>query len=91
MPRKKPDVPPFRVHKPTGQGYANIGGRCVYFGRHDAPEAKQRYARAIAEAGANVTTASATDISIVELLAAFWRYAERYYSGNSRGASTRLS
>ena len=46
----KPNVvPPFRVHKGTGQGYVILDGRRVYLGRADLPEAKQRYARAVAE------------------------------------------
>jgi len=50
----KPNVvPPFRVHKATGQGYVNLNGRRVYLGRADTPEAKQRYARVIAEWTAN--------------------------------------
>jgi len=83
----KPNVvPPFRVHKATGQGYVNLDGRRVYLGRADTPEAKQRYARALAEwlSGGEQPLDKPTDISIVELAARYWRVIERPVSGQDR-------
>ena len=75
----KPNVvPPFRVHKGTGQGYVNLDGRRVYLGRADLPEAKQRYARAVAESGANGGRRSVpqAELTVVELVNAFRRQVE---------------
>ena len=75
----KPNVvPPFRVHKGTGQGYVNLDGRRVYLGRADLPEARQRYARAVAEAGANGGRRSVpqAELTVIELVAHFRRQIE---------------
>ncbi len=75
----KPNVVPrFRVHKATGQGYVNLDGRRVYLGRADLPEAKQRYARAVAESGANGGRRSVpqAELTVVELVNAFRRHCE---------------
>lgn len=81
MPRKKPDVPPFKVHKATGQGYVYIDGRRRYLGRHDTEEAKLDYARLIAEwtAGRGQPLDKPSDLTILELTARFWQHAEAYY------------
>ncbi len=42
-------LPKYSLHKASGQGYARIKGRCVYFGPHGDPESEQRYKRAMAE------------------------------------------
>ena len=45
----KNKVPPFRIHKGTGQAYVTLDGRRSYLGRADSPEVKQRYDRVINE------------------------------------------
>jgi len=42
-------IPKYCLHKATGQGYARLRGRCVYFGPHGAEESRKRYEAAIAE------------------------------------------
>lgn len=75
----KPDVvPPFRVHKATGQGYVNLDGRRVYLGRADMPEAKRKYAREIVEWTANGGRRSVpvAELTVIELVNAFRRHCE---------------
>jgi len=75
----KPDVvPPFRVHKATGQGYVNLDGRRVYLGRADMPEAKRKYAREIVEWTANGGRRSVpqAELTVIELVNAFRRRCE---------------
>ncbi len=66
------------------RAFVEMDGKRRYLGRHGSRESRAKYHRLIAESGANVTTAPTTDITVVELLAGFWKYAEAYYVGNSR-------
>lgn len=74
----KPNVPPFRVHKATGQGYVNLDGCRVYMGRADTPEAKRKYAREIVEWTANGGRRSVpvAELTVIELVNAFRRHCE---------------
>ena len=71
-------VPPFRVHKATGQGYVNLDGHRVYLGRADTPEAKRKYAREIVEWTANGGRRSVpqAELTVIELVNAFRRRCE---------------
>jgi len=75
------DVPPFRVHKATRQGYVRLDGRRHYLGRHDLPETKARYDRLIAEwlASGRRSPVDSSDPTIIELCEAYLKYAETYY------------
>jgi len=46
-PSKK--LPKFRIHKATGQAYVELSGQRFYLGRHDRPEAQQKYHAMVAE------------------------------------------
>lgn len=90
MPRK-PSVPSYRLHKPSGQAVVTVplpggGRRDVYLGPHDTPDSHKEYARVVAElaaASAGVPAAgpgpARADLTVDELLLAFWRHAERHY------------
>lgn len=75
-------VPKLRRHK-TGQGFVELSGRRIYLGRHDLPEAQQKYHRLVAEWLANgrqLPAASDSDeLTIIELVALYWKFAEGYY------------
>jgi len=81
VPRKPPDVPAYKLHKPTRQAYAVFDGRRRYFGRHELPESKARYDQFVAEWLANGRRVRVTspDLSVAELCAAFMHHAETYY------------
>ena len=40
-PKPPPKIPPFRIHKASGQGYVSLGGKRIYLGRHDQPGATE--------------------------------------------------
>ena len=81
MPRKKPAVPPFRIHKASRQGYVTVHGRRTYLGRADDPETQQKYSRLIAEwaAGQGQPLAKPTDLALVEPVSRFRKHAETYH------------
>ena len=83
MHRRNLDLPPFKVHKATGQGYVTIDGRRRFLGRRDTEAAKRSYAWVIAEwtAGRGQPLNKPPDLTIVELTARFWRCAEAYSRG----------
>ena len=42
-------LPSYRIHKPTGQAVATIGGRDVYLGKYESRRNRTEYDRIIAE------------------------------------------
>ena len=74
-------TPKLRHHKPTGQGYVVLNGKYIFFGPYGDPDVTEQYHRAIAEWVANGRQLQKTpeEITINELLARFWVYAEGYY------------
>jgi integrase len=85
MPRKPRKVPSYRLHKPTGQAVVRLDGRDHYLGKFNSPESHERYHRLIAEwltsgrrqPGPQPSTP--LDLSVNEVLLAFWHHAERHY------------
>lgn len=87
---KSPRLPKLCHHKPTGQGYVRLDGRCVYLGRYDGPACQERYLAVTREwlsAGKRLSVAPDT-ITLSELMAAYWAFVLEYYpeSGKSRDA-----
>jgi hypothetical protein len=84
-------VPSYRLHKQSGQAIVTltdgVGGRHdILLGRHGTPESRAEYARVIAEweaAGRRLPTSTgrraSSDLTVNELLLAYWRHAEGYY------------
>ena len=78
-------IPSFRRHKASGQGLVELNGQRIYLGRFDLPETQQRYHRLIAEWLANGRRSPGeddpdqADYLVVELAAAFLRFAKAYY------------
>ncbi len=95
MPRS-PQIPKYGHHKGSGQARVIIQGKPIYLGTHGSPESREKYARLIAERflpGAEYSTANPRraeefpDISINELLAKYWEFAQRYYTHDGKPAS----
>ncbi len=83
-------TPKLRHHKPTGQGCVVLNGKYIFFGPYGDPEVAEQYHRTIAEWVANGRQPAKTpeEITINELLARFWVYAEGYYR-DAAGKPTR--
>ena len=78
---KKTRIPQLCAHKATGQSFIRIDGRAIYFGRTGLPETAQKYHQFIAEwlASGCQTHSEPEQITVNELCARFWVYAEGYY------------
>ena len=73
-------IPKLCQHKSSGQAVVRLGGRDGYLGSWGTPRAKTEYDRVIAEWLAGGRHADAVnDLTVAELLAAFWDHAEVYY------------
>lgn len=90
MPRRQNPVPKYRLHKQSGQAIVTIrlpdgSRRDVLLGRYGSPESKAEYERILAELrvapdpAAALASAPPPDVSVNELLLAFWRFAQRHY------------
>lgn len=102
LPRLTRKLPSYRLHKPSGQAVVTLDGRDLYLGPHGSPESREEYDRAIAEwlsrrsrAGSTPSPApgqpAAHDLTINELLLAFWQHAERHYRTPSGEPAGELS
>lgn len=88
MPRQKSAIPSYSFHKPSGQARVRIDGRTIYLGKFNSPESRAEYSRIVAElVFAAITTAQAgsptkplaSDVTVNEVLVAFWDHAQRHY------------
>jgi integrase len=88
-------VPSYRLHKPSNQAIVVLNGRMYYLGRYGSLESRAEYDRLIAEwksrrrvtpppRASNSTSRPDSDLTIVELIAAYWRHAEVYYRKNGQ-------
>jgi integrase len=80
-------IPTYRYHKPSGQAVVTLGGKDSYLGKHGSPESHKLYERLLAEYLANrirQTPAGVTpnDLTVNELLVAYWDHACSYYVKN---------
>jgi integrase len=85
MPRRK-EIPPYCLHKPSGQARVIIGGRHVYLGPYDSPESKAKYQEVVRKHLAERTKAElersvafATDVTVAEILVQYIAHVECYY------------
>ncbi|HEY1380227.1 MAG TPA: site-specific integrase, partial [Gemmataceae bacterium] len=81
-------IPSYRRHKQSGQAVVTLtdglgGRRDKLLGKYGSKESRVEYARLIAEWEASGRRAAApavvSDLSINELMLAFWPYAEKHY------------
>jgi integrase len=78
-------VPSYRLHRPSGQAVVTLAGKDHYLGRHGSPESRQAYERLIAEWLADrrrppEARGKYPDLSINELLVAYWDHVQAYYT-----------
>jgi integrase len=89
MPRRPNSVHTYRLHKQSGQAVVTLRDaagrrRDLLLGRYGSTESKTEYARVIAEwqaAGGHLAAVVGhhADLTVNELLLAFWRHADRHY------------
>jgi len=84
-------VPSYRLHKQSGQAVVTLTDgmgtrRDVLLGRYGTPESRAEYARVLTEweasghrLPAKSAEPSAPNLSVNELLLAFWQHAEQHY------------
>src|SRR5947207_3195119 len=81
-------VPSYRLHKQSGQAVVTLtdglgGRRDVLLGRYGSADSRLEYGRVIAEWEANgrrlTAAAVGSDLTVSELILAFWRHAEQHY------------
>jgi integrase len=99
MPRPRNLVPTYRLHRQSGQAVVTLsdglgGRRDVLLGRHGTPESRQEYLRVLAEweakrrrLPARSGKGSAPDLTVNELVLAYWKFAESYYGFDRRKGS----
>ncbi len=93
MSRPKNSIPSYTFHKPTGQARVRVAGRDFYLGPFGSPESRQEYARLLALHAGGLDLSGpppgspGTQLTVAELLLAFWRFAEGYYVKNGKVTS----
>jgi integrase len=87
MPRRN-HVPTYRLHKQSGQAVVTLpdglgNRRDVLLGKYGSPESRKEYLRVLEQWETNgrrpPPSAAAPDISINELILAYWKHARAYY------------
>jgi len=78
---KEPRTPSYRRHKASGQAVVTIDGQDLYLGKYGTKASRQAYDRRISEWLANGRTLPSAngDLSIAELILAYWRHVSAYY------------
>jgi integrase len=94
MPKlKEGQLPKYRLHKQSGQAIVTLSGRDFLLGKHGSAASKQEYRRLTGEWLTSQqiktpATTTAPDLTIAELVLAFWHHATIYYrlpSGEQSG------
>ncbi len=80
-------VPSLRFHKASGQNYVILSGKAIYCGKPDDADTEARYHQAVAEwmAAGKQLPANPETITVKEVLARFWVYAQSYYRTETDG------
>jgi hypothetical protein len=92
MPRLTAATPKYRQHRASGQAIVTIAGKDHYLGPWKTKASKIEYDRLVGEwlaAGRPSTPQSAPhEITVAEVIAAFWRHAREFYRKNGRPTGT---
>lgn len=95
MPKLVNAVPKYRKHRASGQAVVSIGGRDYYLGPYGTKGSRVEYDRRITEWLAKGRKSFASEehdrgITITELLARYWQFAEGYYRDKHGRLTRRL-
>jgi len=100
MPKQSFHTPSYRLHKPSGQARVIIRGEHIYLGKYGSPEGREKYHRLVAEwlvsartpsSSACTTPTAAAEVTINELILAFWHHVEQRYVKNGTPTSEQNS
>lgn len=85
MPKLSKKLPSYRKHRASGQAVVTLAGKDHYLGPHGTRASKAEYDRLVRE---HVATGGAPadkrdELTVVELLAAFYKHAREYYGPDS--------
>ncbi|QDV36365.1 tyrosine-type recombinase/integrase [Tautonia plasticadhaerens] len=86
-------IPSYRLHRPSGQAVVTLAGKDHYLGKHGSTESRQEYRRLVSEwlarpaPGPPPGPAGRPDLTINELLLAYWDHARSYYVKEGRPTS----
>ena len=91
--------PSYCLHKSSGQARVIINGKHIYLGKYGTAESHEKYHRLVAEwlasgrviAPSNPGLAAGGQITVNELILAFWRFAEKRYVKNGSPTSEQRS
>lgn len=86
MPRLSDSVPKYRKHRASGKAIVTLDGKDFYLGPHGTKASKLEYDRLAGEWQQNgrKLAKAASEVSIVELAAAYWKFAQGDYVKNGR-------
>lgn len=88
MPALSKALPKYRKHRASGQAIVNLSGKDFYLGPHGTKTSKLEYDRHVAEWLQRGRILEADDekdgLTVVEVLAAYKRFAEKYYRKNGK-------
>ncbi len=88
MPKLTDSVPKYRKHRASGHAVVTLNGHDIYLGPYGTKASRIEYDRRIGEWLASGRQSAAvdaeSDLSIVELLIRYWRFAEQYYRKDGR-------
>jgi len=88
-------IPKYR--RQTGRSFdrafVRLNGRRYYLGEYGTPESREEYKRVLAEwmLNGHQVSQTADDLTVVEILAQFWRYAQSYYRRADGTQTTEIS
>ena len=84
MPRLTNSNPKYRKHRASGQAVVTLSGRDFYLGPHGSAASRQEYDQLIGEwlANGRRLKGGTSDVTVVELVAAYWTHAKDYYRGS---------
>lgn len=93
MPQQTVKIPSYRHHKGSGQAFVQVRSKRYYLGKYGSSKSRERYRRFLAELeAAAVPEAAASQqrrspirphsITLVEMTAAYRRFAQGYYRKN---------
>lgn len=91
MPRLRHQHPTYRHHRASGQAVVTLDGHDFYLGLWQSKASRAEYDRLVGQWLANyrrLPIEVGCDLTIVELLAAYWQFARKYYVKNGRPTKT---